>query len=64
MGDLNPVKHFYLPAYAIGPMYRFNLDQRNSIRVSAIYDRLKGSSANYGDPYVESLNANFDAAFK
>jgi hypothetical protein len=63
MGDLNPGKHFYLPAYAIGPMYRFNFDPRNSIRLSAIYDQLKGSTFNYGDPYVESLNKNFDATF-
>jgi hypothetical protein len=63
MGDLNPVKHFYLPGYAIGPMYRFNLEPRNSVRLSAIYHNLTGKSGNYGDLYVESLNADFNNNF-
>jgi hypothetical protein len=63
MGDLNPVKHFYLPGYAIGPMYRYNLEPRNSFRVSAIFHNLSGKSRNYGDRYVESLNSDFDATF-
>ncbi len=63
MGDLNPVKHFYLPGYAIGPIIRYNFEPRNSIRVSAIYHNLSGNSENYGDPYIESLDKSFNATF-
>ena len=63
MGDLNPVKHFYMPGFAIGPMYRYNFEPRNSIRLSAFYHNLKGASAGYGDPYIESLNSVFDVTF-
>jgi hypothetical protein len=63
MGDLNPSKHFYFPGYAFGPIYRYNFDLRSSIRFSGIYHKLSGNSAGYGDPYVESLNAIFDARF-
>ncbi len=63
MGDLNPVKYFYLPRYAVGSFYRYNFEPRNSIRLSGIYHKLSGNSSNYGDPYVKSLNASFDATF-
>jgi hypothetical protein len=63
MGDLNPSKQFYKPGYAIGPIYRYNFEPRNSIRISAIYHNLRGSSTGYGDPYIESLNTSFDATF-
>jgi len=64
MGDLNPGKHFYYPGFAIGPMFRYNFEPRNSVRVSAIYHGLTGNTANYGDPFVESLpNPTFDATF-
>jgi len=63
MGDLNPVKHFRSPGIAFGPLYRYNFEPRNSIRLSAIYHSLSGSSAGYGDPFIESLNTSFDATF-
>jgi hypothetical protein len=63
MGDLNPQKHFYLPGYAIGPMFRYNFEPRNSIRLSGIYHNLQGNSQGYGDVYVQSLNTEFDATF-
>ena len=63
MGDLNPSKYFYMPGYAIGPIFRYNFEPRNSIRFSGIYHKLSGDSDGYGDPYVESLNAKFDATF-
>jgi hypothetical protein len=63
MGDLNPSKHFYLPGIAIGPMFRYNFEPRNSIRFSAIYHGLNGDTNKYGDPYVESLYADFNATF-
>ena len=63
MGDLNPVKHFRAPGFAAGPFYRYNFEQRNSIRFNAIYHSLSGNSASYGDPYIESLNTSFDATF-
>jgi hypothetical protein len=63
MGDLNPSKHFYKPGKAIGPIFRYNFEPRNSIRVSVIYNNLKANTINYGDPYVESLKSEFDATF-
>ncbi len=62
-GDLNPTKNFYLPGLAVGPIYRYNFEARNSIRLSTIYHSLKGETNGYGDPYVESLNSRFDATF-
>ena len=63
MGDLNPVKHLYSSGFAIGPIYRYNFDPRNSIRFSSIYHSLSGNSRDYGDPYVESLNSSFTTTF-
>lgn len=63
MGDLNPNKHFYSPGIAFGPIYRYNFEPRNSIRLSAIYHKLSGNSEGYGDPYVESLISGFEASF-
>lgn len=63
MGDLNPSKYIYFPRYAIGPIYRYNFEPRNSVRVSAIYHKLSGNTLNYGEPFVESLNTSFDATF-
>ncbi len=63
MGDLNPSKHFYKSLFAIGPIYRYNFEPRNSIRISAIYNKLQGDSKGYGDVFVESLDKSFDATF-
>lgn len=63
MGDLNPSKYFYSPGYAIGPVFRYNFEPRNSIRINGIYHTLHANTAGYGDPYVESLNTGFDATF-
>jgi hypothetical protein len=64
MGDLNPSKYFYSPGYAIGPIFRYNFDPRNSIRISGIYHNLSGSTARSNDPYIQSLTpASFDATF-
>lgn len=55
MGDLNPSRHFYIPSYAIGPIFRYNFEPRNSLRFHGIYHKLSGDPAGYGDPYVESF---------
>jgi hypothetical protein len=60
MGDLNPSKQFYLPGYSAGPIFRYNFEPRNSIRVSALYSKLQGNTSGYGDAYVESLNTSFN----
>jgi len=63
MGDLNPSKHFRTPGYAFGPIFRYNFEPRNSLRISAIYHTLKANTVGYGDPFVESLGSDFDAPF-
>ncbi len=59
MGDLNPSKQFYLPAYFGGALFRYNFEPRNSVRISAAYGKLIGNSAGYGDPFVEQLRTEF-----
>jgi hypothetical protein len=63
MGDMNPSKHFHKPGYAFGPIYRYNFEPRNSIRISAIYHTLEANTVDYGDPFVETLGPTFEAAF-
>ena len=64
MGDLNPSKHFDKPGYAVGPIYRYNFEPRNSIRLSAIYNFLYSDANGYGNDYIEELSLlSFDATF-
>ena len=47
MGDINPGRHFYNPSYAIGAIYRINLNPRYAIRGNAYYTTLSGSDLDF-----------------
>lgn len=51
MGDVNPTRHFYAPSPAVGMIYRYNLNPRNSFRFSALYTTLKGNDKDFQDAY-------------
>lgn len=47
MGDINPSRHFYNPSYAIGAIYRINLNTRYAIRLNGYYTTLSGSDNDF-----------------
>lgn len=40
MGDLNTTVHYAMPSFAAGPIYRYNFNERNSLRAHAFYHGL------------------------
>ncbi len=46
LGDLNPKKHFALPALAFGILYRYNFNPRFAYKLIASYGTLEGNDAN------------------
>ena len=63
MGDINPVKFFYSPGMAIGPVYRYNFELRNSVRLSGIYHSLSASDLDFSDPFQILRNSSFKSGF-
>lgn len=62
MGELNPNLHYAAPSFAIGPIYRYNFNNYNSLRGHALYHKLSGADENFiGDSDVTSpaFAANF-----
>lgn len=59
MGDLNPSRHFYAPSFAAGPIYRYNIHTRSSVRVSGIYHRLTGNDPDFNNSAGASFTADF-----
>jgi opacity protein-like surface antigen len=57
MGDINPEKLLYSPQYMFGPILRFNIDSRHSIRLHAIYAHLTGSDNDF-DYVITKRNNN------
>jgi hypothetical protein len=49
MGDINTEKLFYSPRYMFGPILRFGIDARSSIRIHAIYANLHGSDYDFNN---------------
>jgi len=47
MGDVNPSRHFYNPSYALGALYRININPRYAIRGNAYYTTLSGSDSDF-----------------
>jgi hypothetical protein len=47
MGDINPSRHFYNPSYAIGAIYRININPRYAVRGNAYYTTLSGSDNDF-----------------
>ena len=51
LGDLNFTRHFYLPSAAGGAIIRYNLNPRNSLRLSGIYGSIKGDNLMLSDDF-------------
>jgi hypothetical protein len=47
MGDINPSRHFYNPSYALGAIYRVNINPRWAVRGNAYYTTLSGSDLDF-----------------
>ncbi len=62
-GDLNPSVHYAMPAIAIGPIIRYNFNERNSLRAHAIYHGLSGSNPDYIGLNSASGSTDFNAKF-
>lgn len=63
LGDLNPSVHYAQPSFAVGPIFRYNFNARNSLRGHAIYHGLRGSNQNYSGYISPGGSADFDAKF-
>jgi hypothetical protein len=47
MGDVNPSRHFYNPSYALGVIYRININPRYAVRGNVYYTTLSGSDLDF-----------------
>ena len=47
MGDINPNRHFYNPAPALGLIYRININPRYAVRGNAYYTNVSGSDNDF-----------------
>ena len=63
MGDINPAQHYYLPSFAIGPIFRYNFDQRHSLRAHAVYHTLAGNDADFPNQIRPQGLQDFQASF-
>ncbi|MEX2371466.1 MAG: DUF6089 family protein [Bacteroidales bacterium] len=63
MGDLNPSVHYAMPGFAAGPIMRYNLNARSSIRGHAFYHGLTGSDPAYQGYISSGQSTDFDAKF-
>ncbi len=63
MGDLNPSRYFYSPGIAIGPVYRYNFELRNSIRLNGFYHTLQANDLDFTDTFQILRNSSFTASF-
>jgi len=63
MGDLNISKHYAAPSFAAGPIYRYNFNERNSLRGHAFYHTLSASNQDYYGYNPDNLSTDFAAKF-
>jgi opacity protein-like surface antigen len=62
-GDINPAKLFYKPRYNVGPIVRFNINTRYSIRLKAVYASIAGSDADFNYFITKRNPVTFSAQF-
>lgn len=43
LGDINPDKAFFMPRYMVGPIFRYNFNERYALRFQAVYANLAGN---------------------
>lgn len=58
LGDLNPQKHFIESNLAYGGIFRYNINQRVSIGLTATQANLKSDAADYNDNHTLNQVAN------
>jgi hypothetical protein len=63
MGDLNSAVHYAAPSFAVGPIYRYNFNERNSIRGHAFYHGLSGSDPDYSGYISAGQRTDFATKF-
>lgn len=63
MGDINKSRHFYRPSLAIGGLWRYNFNPRNSLRFSGTYHKLSGSDFDFSDNFHTGPSREFAASF-
>ncbi|MBN1118912.1 MAG: hypothetical protein JXA77_17005 [Bacteroidales bacterium] len=47
LGDINSTRLFYSPRYAVGPIFRYNIDDRVSVRFHGVYANLSGTDSDF-----------------
>lgn len=63
MGDINTTRYFYSPGIVIGPIYRYNFEPRNSIRLHVFYYTLHADDRDFSDPMNMLRNASFEGNY-
>jgi len=63
MGEINPSRHMYKPLPAVGGFYRYNFNQRNSLRFHAIYGSLRGDDLDFTNDFQQARQWNFETSF-
>jgi hypothetical protein len=52
-----------MPSFAVGPIYRYNFNARNSLRAHAIYHGLRGTNPEYEAYILPFEDTEFDTKF-
>lgn len=63
MGDINKTRHFYQPSVAVGALYRYNFNPRNSLRLSGTYHKLSGNDLDFSSNFRVDGPQEFAASF-
>lgn len=61
LGDINPSRQFYSPSFAVGGLYRYNLNPRYSIRGSMYYAGLKADDLDFDNLFQQQRGSDFNA---
>ena len=59
LGDINQSKQFYSLSYAFGGLYRYNINQRYTIRGSIYYGNLLADDQDFINPFQQSRDISF-----
>ncbi len=59
LGDINQSKQFYSLSYAFGGLYRYNINQRYTIRCSIYYGNLLADDQDFINPFQQSRDISY-----
>ena len=59
LGEINLSKQFYSPRSAIGPIYRYPINERYAIRGSVIFSGIQGDDKDFNSLYQQQRNRRF-----